>query len=115
YVLLEQRKVKGAERHLLRHTRRALERAGLSLTKLGMAWASGRSPRAMVGVEPAGKRHLIGAQHTSRWRPLIGRAPRLWLLDDHPAVKAAIRLAKRDAGAAGELLARYVLVEDAGE
>lgn len=115
YLLVEQRKVKGAERNLLRHTRRALERAGLVITKLGMAGTGARPARAMVGVTSRGKIHLVQAETHPRWRRRLGPLPRLLLLDAHPAVKAAVRLAKRDAGAAGELLARYVLVEDRGE
>ena len=117
FLLLEERNAKNPrERDLLEHLTRALLHAGEDLSKIRWATAVGSTPlRMLVGVEDEGKQHLVDADLHPRWRRRIGTLPTLLLVDRHPAVRAALGLAKTQPGAAGELLARYALVEDRGE
>lgn len=116
YLLLEVVAPGKTEEPWLKETGRVLARAGVGLHPLRVADVSGSAPiRAAYTLEEDGRRrHLVHAVAHPRFSRSI-RKRRLALCRQHPAVKAASRLARRSPATAGQLLARYLLVEDRGE
>jgi molecular chaperone HtpG len=105
-----------SDRRLLREARLALEAGGAKLAHLALA-ACHSDPgwRAALCVEDESAEHLMTLEQGARWRRRFGGGLRLVLVDQHAAVIAARAAAERDASMAGQLLARYVLVEQHGE
>jgi hypothetical protein len=118
FLLVRERESKSrSEARLLIHVSRALDAVGQKPMSIAFASVVGQAPlRSAIAVAYEDTReHLIHADFHPRWRRRLGEVEPLLLLERHPAVKAARRMAKDDPGSAGELLARYMLVEDRAE
>jgi molecular chaperone HtpG len=115
FLLLDVVTARKLEKRCLEEVARVLDRVGVRFHSVEIAEVSGAAPiRAAYAVSPSAIVHLVHAVSHPRLRG--GDAERRLLLSrSHPAVQAASRLARKSPSAAGQLLARYVLVEDRGE
>jgi molecular chaperone HtpG len=119
YVLtreIEKAELSRSDRRLVRETRLALEAGGTTLEHLAFVMCEGESGRrAAICTDDEAREHLVTHEQGGRWRKRLGAGLRLLLVQEHPAVRAARALAERDAALAGQLLGRYLLVEQYGE
>jgi molecular chaperone HtpG len=101
---------------LLRETRAALDAMGASTDALVFGRMSGRTlPNAAVAVDEGPGPHIVSGESGRRWWRRLGSIDKLALDSESTAVIRARALARRDAAAAGQLLARYLVTEALGE